>query len=334
MQIKYHRLINLTLSAACLFTLAALGSVHAADNSGVIVIPSIIDSQAEIRDILEYGVTIKNTSQVKAELYPFVNDLKKNEGEQPFINPADLDKTVSLARWIEVSRAVIELMPGEEKTVPVKISVNPAAIPGMYFAAITFGLGSNRDLAEQNRLASNQPELLINLEIKDHVIEKAESGLFSTEHNININHRVNFLFSVRNIGNKPIKPLGSIIVYDRRGSEVAALPINQEEKAIESQATESFKLSWGGGKTSGQFKAMLRLEYGDSRKDINDTIYFWLMPWELLVLFSVLILAVIISFWLLIRHNRQLLRLSASRQTMAAYQPPSLPIVINLKDRK
>lgn len=307
---------------------------RAADNTEIIVTPSIIDEQAEIRDILEYGIKIKNTGAVKAELYPFVNDLKKKEGEQPFDNPADLDKTVSLARWIEVSRAVIELLPGEEKTIPVKININPAALPGMYFAAITFSRGSNRDAAEQNRQVTNQPEVIINLEIKEHVVEKAESGLFSTERNININHRVNFLFSVKNIGNQAIKPKGSVIIYNRRGAEVAALTVNQEQAAIEPQASTPFKSAWDSGKASGQYKAILKLEYGDSRKDINDTIYFWLLPWELLMVFLVLLLAVIISFWLLIKHNRRQHQLLAARQVITKYEAPRLPTVINLKNKK
>lgn len=305
-----------------------------ADNSEIIVTPSIIDEQAEIRDILEYGIKIKNTTQAKVELYPFVNDLKKIEGEQPFVDPGDLDKTVSLARWIEVKRAVIELMPGEEKTVAVKININPAAVPGMYFAVISFGRGPNRDAAEQNRRATNQPEVLINIEVKEHVVEKAESGLFSTERNININHRVNFLFSVKNIGTAAIKPSGSIIIYNRRGAEIAELPVNEEQAAIEPQATQPFKLAWAGGKKSGQYRALLKLEYGDSRKDINDTIYFWLLPWELLAIFSLLILAVMISFWLLIRHNRRQHQLLAARQVITKYEVPTLPTVIDLKNKK
>jgi hypothetical protein len=334
MKINHMKLSRFLLLAGCLLFLVPFSAVRAADGSEIIVTPSIIDEQAEIRDILEYSIQIKNTGTVKAELYPFVNDLKKVEGEQPYVDPGDLDKTVSLARWIEVKRAVIELMPDEEKTIPVKITINPVAVPGMYFAAISFGRGSNRDLAEQNRLTMNQPEVLLNIEVKEHVVEKAESGLFSSERNININHRVNFLFSVKNIGNLAIKPKGSVVVYNRRGSEVASLAVNQEQLAIEPQASAPFKLSWDSGKASGQYKAMLKLEYGDSRKDINDTIYFWLLPWELLVLFLALTLAVIISFWFLIRHNRRQHQLLTSQHPITTYQPAPLPTVINLKDKK
>lgn len=333
MKINQIKFSGLFLFVAWLMLMVPIHA-RAVDNSEIIVTPSIIDEQAEIRDILEYGIKIKNTGTVKAELYPFVNDLKKKEGEQPFDNPAELDKTVSLARWIEVSRAVVELIPGEEKTVPLKININPAAKAGMYFAAVTFGRGSNRDAAEQNRQATNQPKVLLNIEVKEHIVEKAEGGLFSAERNININHRVNFLFSVKNIGNRAIKPKGSIIIYNRRGAEVAALAVNQEQAAIEPQASMPFKLAWAGGKASGQYKAILKLEYGDSRKDINDTIYFWFLPWELLVLSLVLLLAVMISFWLLSRHNRRQHQQLAARQVITKYEAPRLPTVIDLKNKK
>jgi hypothetical protein len=328
--IKFKYLIY---SAGCLFFLLPFAACRAADASPVVVTPSIIDEQAEVRDILEYSIKLKNNAANKIELYPFVNDLKKNEGEQPFINPEDLDKTVSLARWIEVSRAVIELNPGEEKIIPVKISINPAAAPGMYFAAITFGQGSNRELAEQNRQATNQPEVLLNIEIEEHVVEKVENGVFKTERSLNFNGQVNFLLSVKNIGNKAIRPKGSIIIYNRRGAEIGALPINQEQTAIEPQAAADFKPAWDSGRVSGRLKAKLELEYGDSRKDINDAIYFWVLPWQFLAIFLTLLLAAISSLWILLGRIGRHKHLLTQQAILSSYRPTP-PTVINLKNKK
>ena len=305
----------------------------AEENREISISPSIIDERAEARDILEYAVKLKNNSQQKIELYPFVNDLTKNEGEQPFINPADLDKTVSLARWIEISRAVIELMPGEEKAVPVKININAAARPGKYFAAISFGRGSNRNLAAINKRELNQPEVLLNMEVKEHVIEKVENSIFEAEREVNFKSPVRFFLEVKNIGNKDILPKGSLLIYDRQGHELETLAINSEQNLIRPQETKQFRITWPSGRNMGRFKARLELEYGDSRKDINDVIFFWILPWQLLVIFLALFLAAIFSLWLLlarvIRHNREL-----ARQALEQVSGRQRLKVTNLKDKQ
>ena len=106
-------------------------------------IPVLIDEKAKARDIIKESITLINTSNRKLELYPDVNDVKPDDGTQPFsaaINAAGLQN--SLANWIEFSRGVIELNPGEEKTIPFIIHVNQNADAGAYHALISFSDGS------------------------------------------------------------------------------------------------------------------------------------------------------------------------------------------------
>ncbi|NTW22408.1 hypothetical protein HGA34_02560 [Candidatus Falkowbacteria bacterium] len=294
-------------------------------DSAVTVTPSIVDERAEAKEIIEKTVKLKNNTAAKVELYPTVNDVKQDEGRQEFVDPSKLDRATSLARWIEIRRGVVELGPNQEVEVPLKITVNMNAQPGKYFAAITFPNGSNRAAAEQ---LANQPQMMISIEVTEHVVEKAENFAFSTEKQVNLNNQVKFLIGLKNIGNKDIYPKGSIIIYDRREREVESIDVNYNQQLVKPGENPQFEPVWSAGKRMGKFKAKLEVEYGKSGdRNIQDTIYFWIMPWWLLAMICLLFLLLVTSVWLFysrIKHH--------SRVIQTAQEEAKSPI-INLKNR-
>ena len=90
---------------------------------------------------------------------------------------------------------------------------------------------------------------------------------------------------VENIGNKEIRLEGFVYIYNRNGEEVGFTPINQASAVIASGQSGLFNIDWLAEKGLGQYKAMITVEYGDqTRKDFQDTVYFWILPWKFLVL--------------------------------------------------
>lgn len=268
---------------------------------GIVVSPVIIEQKAEARDILEFSVKIINNTRSKVDLYPIVNDISIEEGRQEFLDPSLLDKSTSLARWVRISRGVIELWPGEEKEIPLSIYVNLSAKPGKYYTTVTFAQGSNRPEAEERALKLNQPQVMLNIEVEEHIIEKAQILKFQTDKNFFLKFPVKFLLEIENIGNREIKPEGSINIYDRRGQEIASIDINQTQAGIASAAKNLFENIWQTKKGFGRYKAVLRAEYGDKEKrDLQGTIYFWVLPWQMLIFFSGGFLVLIIALFLVI----------------------------------
>lgn len=302
----------------------AAGQAQALD-AGVTVSPNIVDERAEAKDIIERTVTLKNNTAAKVELYPTVNDIKKDEGKQEFVDPTKLDRTVSLARWIEIRRGAIELNPNQEVAVPLKITVNMNAKPGKYFAAIAFPSGSNRAAAE---LAAGQPQIMISIEVSEHTVEKAENFIFSSAKAVNLNNQIKFQVGLKNIGNKDIYPKGSIIIYDRSEREAETLDVNYNQQIVKSGESQQFEPVWSAGKRMGKFKAKLEVEYGNSGdRNIQDTIYFWILPWWMLAMFIGLVTLLVTGIWLMfarIKHH--------SRIILEAQETAKSPI-INLKNR-
>ncbi len=267
---------------------------------GLVISPHIIDAKADPKDILEYKIKLKNNLEKKLEVYAILNDLSKEEGAQEY-NYAKLNKESSLAKWISIKRGQIEINPGEEIEVPLKIKVNLNAKPGKYYASIAFASGGNKNEAEKNAKESNEERLLINLEVRDQSVEKAQVNLFKTTKNIFIKRSVDFKVLIQNVGNVPIVPQGFIRVYNKRGEEAGTIAFNANKEKIEAEKKKEFSVNWSDNKMTGKYKAKLDLNYGLKKdKELQDIYYFTVLPWQRLLFLIVLILIIIIVLTIVI----------------------------------
>ncbi len=269
-------------------------AVIAQEGSGIEVRPYVIDKKTHAKDILEYDIILKNNYNHKVDLYAIVNDILPEEGNKDFDYSAD--KSVSLSKWINIKRGVIELSSGEEKKIPLKIKVNLSAKPGKYHAVIIFSQGTNRTQAELEAKKKNQPKVLINIEVEDEIIEKAQIDYFSSAKNVFFETPISFFVKLENLGNKEITPKCLISIYDRKGKEVDTLDFNSENKIITPGKKQSFLVNWNPQKTSGHFKAKLSVFYGSKEdKVLQDIIYFYYLPWQRVVVFVSLICLIVIT---------------------------------------
>src|SRR4051812_12344963 len=81
-----------------------------ASASVVDITPVLIDEKGKARDIFKESISLTNNTDHKIELYPGVNNVLPADGQQRFTTAHDAaEQAGSLANWIELSRAVIEL---------------------------------------------------------------------------------------------------------------------------------------------------------------------------------------------------------------------------------
>lgn len=290
------------------------------------VTPVVIDDKAHARDILTETITLTNTSSHKLEIYPSVNNVAPKDGEQPFA-PAQgsQDLQASLANWIELSRGVIELSPGETRDVPFIIHVNLNALPGTYHAQISLFSGSTRDAAEA---AGSLADVTVNLEVQADVKEVMQLDKFSVGKFFLAGDDVRFDYQLENIGNQDLMPHGEIRVYDRTGSEVASVDVNKEGKAVSPEQIAQLASVWSAAEGFGQYKALLTVYYGKNQTaSVQDTVFFWVVPWkQLLMIFvagliGVIIMAFYVHRWLEERHGMK--PVSVAAVAAAAAKPES-----------
>lgn len=257
------------------------------------VTPAVIDHTAKPRDILKESITILNTSDRKLNIYPSVNDINVTAGEQEFSAALNADdRSTSLANWIELSRGVIELGPGEEKVIPFVIRVHLNAQPNDYHATISFSEGSTRETAEaKDPLAT----LDVNIDVEADVKEVLQLNKFFTDRLFLAGDDVLFNYQLENIGNQDLTPKGEIRIYDRTGKEVAAVDVNSDKQTISPDQVAQLASAWTAASGFGRYKAFLSVDYGASQKaSVQDTVFFWVVPWQQLTgLIGALLVAII-----------------------------------------
>ena len=242
--------------------------------------PVVIDGKGKQREILRYTTTVTNTTKHLVSIYPWITDVDPSVGAT---GNSDLAGTQgkalseSLARWMEVTRGVIDLLPGEHKEVPVMVQIHLNAKPGMYHALIHLSEGSNRVNAEANR--SETQDVQVNIEVEEDINERLQLGMFAPAKNFFSGNTASFNYRIENIGNRGIIPHGKIRIYDDKGEEIATIDANQDGKRLEPSAKAMLGSVWSSGDNFGRYKAMLYLEYG-TRGTLQDTAFFWVIPWK------------------------------------------------------
>lgn len=259
------------------------------------VSPAIIDQKALARDILTETLTLTNNSPARLNIYATVNNIDVEEGRQEFQGRGSVILGDSLANWMSVPRGVIELKPGESTEIPVQINVNLHAKPGNYHAVIRFSYGSTRAEAE------NRPDVpgsvAVNIEVTEDIKERLQLGTFSTKKFFFSGDDVSFAYNLENIGNKDLQPSGEVRIYDQKGKEVGSVVANQNGTIIKPDESGQIASVWAAGNHFGKYKALLDIEYGQSQLGtVNDTIYFWIIPWKQL-LFIFLLLAAVVGYF-------------------------------------
>lgn len=306
-------------------------SAHAqVTTQDISVIPVVIDEKAKVRDIIKQSITISNRSDHKMELYPSVNDINPDLGGQEFVSAqGSEDRQASLANWIELSRGVIELAPGEIKTIPFVIRVTANALPGTYHADVSFATGGTREEAEQKgKLAS----VAVNLEVQADVKEVMQLNKFTTDTIFFAGDDVLFNYQLENLGNQTLNPKGEIRIYNRKGEEVAAIDVNKDGKTITPDQVSQLASVWSAANGFGKYKAFLTVNYGSSQTaSVQDTVFFWVIPWQQLLLMFVVALGALIFFgfrfekWF---HDRHMARMMPLHLQLARQNGIPLPAPI------
>ena len=277
------------------------------------VTPVVVDDKAKARDILKRSITIQNTSNRKLNLYPSVNDVHPEDGKAPFVSAQSADdRADSLANWIELARGVVELGPGEERTLPFVVRVSPNAVPGTYHAMITLGEGGDRGSAEASTPLAN---VTVNVEVQEDSKEFLQLNTFKTDTLFFSGDDVLFNYQLENIGNQALQPKGEVRIYNRKGEEVASIQVNPDGKTFGPDQQIQLASVWSAASGFGKYKAFLNIDYGANQPaSVQDTVFFWIVPWQQLIgmiiasLIAVIFLALYFHRWLEEKHHQKFAR--------------------------
>lgn len=318
-----------------LFVAVILGVPGVAQGAVHTLAPAIIDAEIQPRDIVDEKLVLVNTSDYKIKLFPIINDVTAGEdgGVQQFVSPSMADRTRSLASWLEVARGGEELAPHEKREVILTIRVGPQAKPGEYHAMIAYAPGSTIDDAQRLVDAHAVPITFINATLADKKVDSVNLSRFYVKQFVIQEHVGDMTYRVDNTGDTELIPTGDVVIYNQRGEEVASIPVNPEKRSVQAGDSTTFTASVPVSKLLGKYKAYLTLHYGAQQAAVNDTVYFFAVPWKKVLIAFVIFIVLALTLALVVHHRYRKRDDDASYEEFYATDPDeAVALPLTLRD--
>jgi hypothetical protein len=224
-------------------------------------------------------------------------------------------RKASLAGWIDVTNASINISPGNSAEVPFTINAPADASPGGHYAAILIGTEPiDRPDSGPFISVSSLISSLVFVRVSGDVVEDGDIRELSTEKIFYSKPEVPISLRFENSGNVHLLPQGDITIFNMWGKERGKIEINQRTEFgnVLPDSIRKFSYIWKGEDTpleAGRYKASATLSFGkDSRKNVTKSTYFWVVPvGPALTLVGSLTLFILIVMWFIRRYVRRAL---------------------------
>jgi hypothetical protein len=124
---------------------------------------------------------------------------------------------------------------------------------------------------------------------------------------------IQFAERLKNTGNTHLQPAGQVTIKDMFGQKVATLNVNLPPRNVLPASIRKFDQSLdssviGDKMLFGRYTADLRIVYGDNHQELTANISFWVIPYRLIGIVIVLLVAAFFLMRTLIRrYNRRII---------------------------
>ena len=277
---------------------------------GLSISPLTFELTANPGDILSNKIKIYNPSNSAIIVKMEAEDFKAvGETGQVVVAPEE-NITYSLKRWVKIDPVEFTLEPKEQKFVDFTIEVPGNAEPGGKYGSVlaTTGgaIGENLTGAAIAQKVGAlllltisgpvQEELQVKEFIAGSVEEKGKEKIFSPRNFFEYGP-VSFEVKFENTGTVHVRPRGYITITDWRGKKVKDVEFTQAN--VIPGAVRRVENTWDCKWLFGRYTATLVGSYGTANLPFNpQVINFWVIPWRIISVISLLILGAIVLLFL------------------------------------
>lgn len=306
---------NLEIKLLGLFILFFSVFIFPQTTSAITISPVRFELSGDKGQTLTEEILILNERDVP-ETYYFSFQNFEAQGETG--SPAFVEAKDGLGSWMSADRSSVTILPGEQITVPFKIKIPEDAESGGHFGVVF--LGNNPPGDSSGVSVGAQTGSLVLLSVSGDVVEDAGLLSFGKKDNKFFYKTlpVTFEYRFKNDGGDRIKPQGKINIrnalfiradkFDANPSEGNVLPGSIRKYSVDwhkfkvpmsylpfenyfNRFFENVSYQWKNFAV-GLYSANLKLEYGKELEKISKTTFFFVFPWELVLIMVIVILSV------------------------------------------
>lgn len=278
-----------TASTVSLLAIAVLFSptaVKAQVSTGISAIPPRLEVSVKADASNTQVVKVRNesteTKTIKVTLRDFV--VTDNKGTPNFLEGVDTENNRwAASSWIQVSPSSLTLKPGETKNLTLTVLPPKNALPGGHYAAVVYTPDSGSMYSAAGTGASVQTNVgtLVYVTVPGDINQSATIQSF-TAPKFSEFGPVDFKATVKNSSDIHIQPVGSITIKNWLGGQTAKLPLT--ETNIFPYTTRNYENTLDKKWLFGRYQATMQAVYGTAGGVITATVFFWVIPWRLLIL--------------------------------------------------
>lgn len=294
-------LLLLILSTSCVFLTKKI--IAQTTSSGLSAIPPRLEVTVKPDAVSSQVIKVRNESKENKTIEVSIKDfiVQDNKGTPTIIDETEKNNRWSASAWIQVSPSTVKLKPGETKSLTLTVMPPKDALPGGHYAMVVHSPDKDVTFSTEGTGSSVQTNVgtLVYVTIPGDITQNAKVTNFSTT-SFSEFGPVDLKTSIKNLSDIHINPKGQITVTNMFGLETAKLQL--EDLNIFPNLSRSYENTLNKKWLFGRYKAELSAAYGTAGGALTAAVFFWVIPWRLLILIGTAI-AIIVVIILVIKNQ-------------------------------
>lgn len=269
--------------------------------SGISAIPPRLEITVNPDSAVSQIIKVRNESKEEKTITTNVKDfiVTDNIGTPVIVETNEENNRWAASSWIQISPTTVKLKPGETKSLTLIVMPPANALPGGHYAMVLHTPNEISLLSSTGASVQTQVGTLIYITIPGDINQNAMVQSF-TAPKLSEFGPIDFNTTIKNLSDIHIQPVGSINIKNWLGGKTAQ--VNFESTNIFPYTTRNFTSTLNKKWMFGRYQANLQAVYGTNGGLVNATIFFWVIPWRLLILIGIAI--TIIIALILIKKNK------------------------------
>lgn len=266
---------------------------------GLSAIPPRLEITVKPGEHVTKEIKIRNESNIEKIISTKVVDfiVKDDKGTPIRLELAEKSNRWASSSWIQVGNQS-KIKPGETKSLMMTVIAPENATAGGHYAMILHS-PNNEAVVTEGSSASIETNVgtLVYITIPGDIKQDAKIDYF-TAPKFQEYGPINFKMAISNLSDIHIKPVGSIKVTNMFGGLTKSIKFNNidsnEGFNIFPDTNRKFEEKLDKKFLFGRYKAQLKATYGTAGGILIGTVFFWVIPWRLLILIATAIIIIVL----------------------------------------
>ena len=279
--------------------------------------PPVLSLSGDPGATLKADIKLRNVSSstmvVTSEINDFTANNSSESGDPKIILNNSEPNPYSMIPWVK-PLSQLSLKSRQMVTIPVTITIPKNAAPGGYYAAVRF-TGRPADLSSTGVSLSASIASLVLMKVNGAAKESMSIEDFSVRQDAIIGSLfestpLQFTERFKNTGNLHEQPTGYVTIKDMFGKTVTNLSVNADQRNVLPQSIRKFEQTLdsqaiGSKVLFGHYTADLSVTYGANKTALTKQLSFWIIPYRIIGLAILTLVAIFFLFRFLIRRYNQ-----------------------------